>query len=175
MRETVIKHYLNGDSERQIATKMLIPRSSINSIITKYKKTKCIGNILGRGRKRKTSVNVDRIIQRKIKVDRRKSAPSVKVELQSKHGITISEQRYVDDYTKSVFLVVLLEKNHMSIRLIVVNVLHSPKHIGRNLLASGITSCGQMKANLTYLDQMGKLWFGECQKKSSIQNALFQL
>ena len=50
MRETVIKHYLNGDSERQIATKMLIPRSSINSIITKYKKTKCIGNILGRNR-----------------------------------------------------------------------------------------------------------------------------
>ena len=93
MRETVIKHYFNGDSERQIATKMLIPSSSINStIITKYKKTKCIGNILGRGRKRKTSVNVDRIIQRKSKVDRRKSAPSVKVELQSKHGITISEQ-----------------------------------------------------------------------------------
>ena len=86
MRETVIKHYLNGDSERQIATKMLIPRSSINSIITKYKKTKRIRNILGRGRKHKTSVNVDRIIQRKIKVDRRKSAPSVKVELRSKHG-----------------------------------------------------------------------------------------
>ena len=82
---------------------------------------------------------------------------------------------YVDDYTKSVFLVVLLEKNHMSIRLIVLNVLHSPKHIGKNLLASGITSCSQMKANLTYLDQMGKLWFGECQRKSSIQNALFQL
>ena len=40
MRETVIKHYLNGDSERHIATKMLIPRSSINSIITKYKKDK---------------------------------------------------------------------------------------------------------------------------------------
>ena len=34
-----------------------------------------------------TSVNVDRIIQGKIKV-----APSVKVELQSKHRITISEQ-----------------------------------------------------------------------------------
>ena len=41
---------------------------------------------------RTTSVNVDRIIQGKIKVDRRKSAPSVKVELQSKHGITIYEQ-----------------------------------------------------------------------------------
>ena len=91
-RETVIKHYLSDDYEPQIAIKMLIPRSSINSIITKYKKTKCIGNIIGRGRKRKTSVNVDRIIQCKIKVDRRKSAPSVKDELQSKHGTPISEQ-----------------------------------------------------------------------------------
>ena len=70
MRETVIKHYLNGNSERQIATKMLSPGSSINSITTKYKKTKCIRSILGQGRKRKTSANVDRIIQRKIKVDR---------------------------------------------------------------------------------------------------------
>ena len=81
MRKTAIKHYLNGDSERHIATKMLIPRSSINSIITKHKKTKCIRNILGRGRKHQTSANVDRIIQRKIKADRRKSAPAVKVEL----------------------------------------------------------------------------------------------
>ena len=91
MRETVVKHYLNGDSERQITTKMLIPHSSINSIITKYKKTKCIGNILGGGRKRKTSANMARIIQCKIKAGRRKSAPSAKVELQSEHGITISE------------------------------------------------------------------------------------
>ncbi|CAF4979908.1 unnamed protein product [Rotaria sp. Silwood1] len=71
---------------------MLIPRTSIHAIITEYKKTKCIGNIIGRGRKCKTSVHVDRIIQRKIKVDRRKSASSVKVELQFEHGIAISEQ-----------------------------------------------------------------------------------
>ena len=85
MRETIIKHYLNGDSERT-------PRSSINSIITKYKKTKSIGNILGRGRKCKTSANVDRIIPHKTKTDRRTSASSVKAELQYEHGITISEQ-----------------------------------------------------------------------------------
>ena len=71
---------------------MLIPRSSITSIVTKNKKTKCIGNILGRGPKHKTSANVDRIIQRKNKADRRKAAPSVKVELRSEHGITVSEQ-----------------------------------------------------------------------------------
>ena len=81
MRETVTKHYLNGDSKRQIATKMLIPHSSINSIIIKYRKTKCIGNILDQDRQRKTSANVDQIIQRKIKTDRRKSAPSMKDEL----------------------------------------------------------------------------------------------
>ena len=35
---------------------------------------------------------MDRITQRKIKVDRRKLALSVKVEFQPEHGITISEQ-----------------------------------------------------------------------------------
>ena len=36
--------------------------------------------------------NADQIIQCKIKVDRRKSAASMKVKLQSKRGVTISEQ-----------------------------------------------------------------------------------
>ena len=80
MRKTVIKHYLDDDYKRQITTKMLIPHSSYNSIITKDRKTKCIGHILGQARQRKTLASVDRIIQRKIKADRRKSAPSVKVE-----------------------------------------------------------------------------------------------
>ena len=60
----------------------------------------------------------------------------------------------------------------MSIKLIVVSVLHLTKHIGNSLLASGIASRSQMKANLTYLDRMGKLWFGECRRKSSIQNVV---
>ena len=132
MRETVIKHYLNGDSESQIATEMLIPRSRINSIINKYKKTKCIGNTLGRGRKLKTSANVDRIIQHKIKADRQKSAPSVKVELQSEHGITISGQTVRQRlHEVGLFDPVARKKPYMSIRLIVVSVLHSPKYIGK--------------------------------------------
>ncbi|CAF3787979.1 unnamed protein product, partial [Rotaria magnacalcarata] len=52
----------------------------------------CIGNIIGRGQKRKTSVHADRVIQRKIKVDRRKSASTAKVEIESELGIIISEQ-----------------------------------------------------------------------------------
>ena len=60
LREVVIKHFLNGDSEREIACKVLIPRSSVNYMITKYK---CIGNMIGRGRKRKTTIHTDRITQ----------------------------------------------------------------------------------------------------------------
>lgn len=91
LREVVIKHYLNGDSEREIALKVLIPRTSVHYMITKYKSTKCIGNIISRGRKRKTETHVDRTIQRKIKVNRRISASTVKAELQTELNITISE------------------------------------------------------------------------------------
>ena len=56
------------------------------------KKTKCIENIIGRGRKRNTSMRLDRIIQRKVKVHRRKSASSVKIDIESELGITISQQ-----------------------------------------------------------------------------------
>ena len=92
LRETVIKQFLNGDSEDDIEGKMIIPRNSVHYIITKYKKTKCIENIIGRDRKRKTSMHLDRIIQQKVKVDRRKSASSVKIDIESELGITISEQ-----------------------------------------------------------------------------------
>ena len=69
LREVVIKHFFNGNSEHEIACTVLIPRSSVNYMITKYKSMKYIGNMIGRGRKRKTT---HRIIQRKIKTDRRK-------------------------------------------------------------------------------------------------------
>ena len=91
LREVVIKHFLNGDSQREIVCKVLILRSSVNYTITKYKSMKCIGNMIGRGRKRKTTIHTDRIIQRKIKTDRRKSSTSVKDELQTELNITTSE------------------------------------------------------------------------------------
>ncbi|CAF1237504.1 unnamed protein product [Rotaria sordida] len=71
---------------------MLCSRNTIHSIIVKYKKTKCIGNILGRGRKRKTTICVDKAIQCKIKVDRRKSAPTVRQEIEQELGVVISNQ-----------------------------------------------------------------------------------
>ena len=69
LRQTVIKYYLNGHSEHEIAQKLIIPRTSVHYIIDKYKKTKCVQNIIDRGRKRKTAVYLDRAIKRKIKAD----------------------------------------------------------------------------------------------------------
>ena len=91
-RELVIKHQLNGDSEREIASKTLHSRDSMHFMITKYKKTTCIANLAGHGRKRKTTARVDKLIQRKIKVDRRKSASSVKHEIMDELKISISSQ-----------------------------------------------------------------------------------
>ena len=45
------------------------------------KKPNALANILGPGRKRKTTKRIDQAIQRKVKVDRRKSASSVRHEI----------------------------------------------------------------------------------------------
>lgn len=89
LRLLVIQHFKNGNSYAEIAKKTLIPRSTVQSIVNRYKKTKCVLNMKGRGRKRKTTAAVDRIIQRKIKADRRKSASAVKNELEKEIGIVI--------------------------------------------------------------------------------------
>ena len=91
LRELVIKHFLNGDSERERDKKVLIPRDSVQYIIARYKSTKCIGNLMGRGRRRKTSIHTDRILQRKVKTNRRKSAAPVKAELERELKVIISE------------------------------------------------------------------------------------
>ena len=51
LHELVIKHFLKGDTERKIAQKVLISRNTIYSIIAKYKSTKCVASMQGRGRK----------------------------------------------------------------------------------------------------------------------------
>ena len=91
LRTLVIKHYLNGDSQREIVNKVLLSRSTVQSIIQKYKNTKCIGNLLGRGGKRKTMATTDRLIQRKLKLDHRKSARTIIFEFEKDLGILINE------------------------------------------------------------------------------------
>ena len=60
-------------------------------MIQKYKSTKCIGTIIGRGRKRRTITHTDRFIQRKIKANCREPAAAVKAELETSLNIVISE------------------------------------------------------------------------------------
>ena len=91
LRTLVINHYLNGDSQREIVKKVLLSRPIVQSIIKKYKNTKRIGNLFGCGRKPKTTSTTDRLIQRKLKLDRRKSARTITCESEKGLGILISE------------------------------------------------------------------------------------
>ena len=58
-------------------------------MIEKYKSTKYIGNLFERARRRKTIATTDRLIQRKVKLDRRKAASAVKVEIENELGISL--------------------------------------------------------------------------------------
>ena len=89
LRNLVIQHYQNGDSQREIAAKILLPRTTVQYMIEKYKSTKCIRNLFGRGRRRKTTATTDRLIQRKVKLDGRKSASAVKIEIENELGISL--------------------------------------------------------------------------------------
>ena len=89
MRTLVIKHYQNGASQREIAAKTFLPRETVQYIIQKYKKTNYIGNLFGRGRKRKTKVIRDRLINRRFKVDRQKPASAIKGEIEKELGIAL--------------------------------------------------------------------------------------
>ena len=56
-----------------------------------YKSTKCIGNLMGRGPRRKTSTHTDHILQRKFKTNHRVLAAPAKAELENKLKVIISE------------------------------------------------------------------------------------
>lgn len=88
-RSLVIEHFLNGDSYAEIAKKVLIPRPTVQSIVKNFKETKCIPNLSGRGRKRKTISSVDGIIQQKIELDRQKFASSVKMKIEKELGVYV--------------------------------------------------------------------------------------
>ena len=56
------------------------------SIWSKNRNQQCLGNLFGPGHRRKTT---DRLIQRKFKLDRQKSASAVKVEIENELGISL--------------------------------------------------------------------------------------
>ena len=90
LRSLVTKHYQNKDSQWEVSTKVLLPRETIRYIIRRYKETKCIGNVFGRVRKRKTTAATDRLIVCKIKSNWRLSAHKVKTEIESELRISLN-------------------------------------------------------------------------------------
>ena len=58
-------------------------------MVDKYKSTKCIGNLFGRSHKRKTRAATDQLIQHKLKLDGRKSASTVTLEIENELGISL--------------------------------------------------------------------------------------
>ena len=85
IRNLVIRHYQNGDSLSESVAKTLLSQGKVQYMIDKYKSTKCISHLLGHARKRET----DRLIQCKVKLDQRKSASTVEVEIENKQGIIL--------------------------------------------------------------------------------------
>ena len=92
LRSLVIKHFQSGDSQREIATKTLLPRCTMRDIINRYKRTKCIGNLFSRGRKRKTTTATDRTIQRILEKDRQTLDEKVAAEIKKQLDISLSVQ-----------------------------------------------------------------------------------
>ena len=85
LRTLVVRHYQDGDSLSEIAAKTLLSRATVQYMVDKYKSTKWIDHLFGHGcSKRKTRTTRDRLIQRKLKLSRRKSASTDKVEIENK-------------------------------------------------------------------------------------------
>ena len=57
LRTLVIRQYRNGDSLSEAAAKTLLSRLTAQHMVDKYKSTKCIGHLFGRGRKRENEIN----------------------------------------------------------------------------------------------------------------------
>ena len=175
LRRTVIKHVLNGDSEHEIAQKLIIPRTSVHYIIDKYNKTKCVQNIIGRGRKRKATGYLDRTVQRKIKADRRKSASSVKAVIETEFGIIISEQTVRRGLHEAGFKSRVARQKPYVDKTKRMKRIQYAINIENSLCASEIMCYGLIKVNLTSLDLTEGLWFGEHRRKHSIPDARFPL
>ena len=89
LRTLVIRHYQNSDSLSEIAAKTSLSRSTVQYMVGKYKLTKCAGNLFGLGHKRKTRATIDRLIQHKLKLYRRKTASTVRVEIKNEQAISL--------------------------------------------------------------------------------------
>ena len=174
LRILVIRHYQNGDSLSEIAAKTLLSRSTVQYMVDKYKSTKCIDNLFGCDRKRKTRATKDRLIQRKLKLYRQKSASTVKIGTENELGILL----HVDTIRKRTHheldcLDELLIRSLTWTRSIEKNGLSSPRKCLKSQWIFGRMLFGPTSQNSTLSARTVKLWSGEQHVKNSIQTVQF--
>ena len=79
-----------GYSQRAVARRAGCSQRSVSVILRKQRHTGCVRDHEIIGRKRKTTIKEDRLIVRKSKADRFKTATEIKAEMQMEHGVRIS-------------------------------------------------------------------------------------
>ena len=79
-----------GYSKREIADRFGCSQRSFRDILKKQRLTESVKDLKIPGRKRKTTKREDRIIVRKSKSNRYKTAPEIKADMQIEHGVSIS-------------------------------------------------------------------------------------
>ena len=79
-----------GYSSRQIAARLGWSRKSVSLILQKQRLTGSVADRQTPGRSRKTSSKEDRLIVRKSKSDRFKTAPQILAEVKVHYGINVS-------------------------------------------------------------------------------------
>ena len=79
-----------GYSQRAVARRVGCSQRSVSDILRKQRLTGCVRDHVIIGRKRKTTIKEDRLIVRKSKADRFKTATEIKAEMQVEHGVRIS-------------------------------------------------------------------------------------
>lgn len=91
-REIIINLYKNGKSERNIAELCSKPRSTINSIIKKYKTSGTIFNKVRSGRPSKISDRLKTKIVRQIKINPKISAPKIAADIAGTDNVQVAPQ-----------------------------------------------------------------------------------
>ena len=79
-----------GYTQREIAARVGCSGGSVSDMLKKQRLTGSVNDAQIPGRRRKTSEREDRIIVRKSKSNRFKTAPEIKVEMQNEHALSVS-------------------------------------------------------------------------------------
>ncbi|CAF3961122.1 unnamed protein product, partial [Rotaria sp. Silwood1] len=94
LRNLAVKHYQDGKSLATISSQILfMPKTTVYYIVQKFKKMKTVKNIgLPRGRKRKTTREIDNAIINKVHDDRKKASKSIQKEIEEEYGVSVSSR-----------------------------------------------------------------------------------